>query len=121
MGCYDSFIVPEMVCPRCKKTIKNVDFQTKDLFNGLNCYYLGDYVATNMERVQVLGVCDACTEKIKKPRFQVCYTFLEGFAYLDKGIFVKLEVWRYKHDIPDNEQVILELSFPAIKIKEESK
>jgi hypothetical protein len=111
MGMYDSIIIDKMICPRCKQEIKNVEFQTKALFNLLNCYHLGDTVATNMRSFSALTDCPACTEIIRTPKFQVCYTWLEAFVYLEDapdnmGRIVRLEVWRYKHDIPKSERPI---------------
>jgi hypothetical protein len=116
MGCFDSFIVEEMTCPRCGKKIRQVDFQTKSLFNTLEAFYIGDHVPTNADRIPVLATCDECTETVKEP-FQVCYTFLEGFAVLEKEIFVRLEIYRYKHDVPKKDRIVAQLKSEKEQVK----
>lgn len=121
MGCYDSIIIPKMICPRCKQEIHDVEFQTKAGSCMFEVYHIGDYFPSDPEwLIEGLAECPACTKKTDST-FGVSYTWLHAYIDLDQNNRIsKLTVWKYSHKIPDKNQPVF-TSGNALKPKQISR
>jgi hypothetical protein len=65
MGLFDSIYMDDVVCPGCKKTLKRVEFQTKDFENSLLTYSIGDYISSPHRKLKhcIFNVYAHCVYK----------------------------------------------------------